>query len=86
MILDNINFNGYDIQAEDMYLKWKLPKETEFNPDNRLRCRSEITALFPYHDRLFIVTLNGCLFRVGTPMMGDFYLTEYTIVKSTEEE
>jgi len=86
MILDNINFKGYDIKVDNMDLKWKSPQATEFHPDNLLRCKSEITSLFPLMDRLFITTLNGCLYRILFPSMGPLYLEERMIMKSIRLE
>jgi len=81
MILDRIEFKRHDIEIRNDELLWKYKGEAGFNAENMLRCNSEITSLFPLMDKLFITTLNGCLYRVLFPDMGPLYLSEYMIKK-----
>lgn len=81
MIAHTITFAGYEIQVIDMELQWK-PKDTpDFELENCIVCRSEIVSLFPYQDHLYISTLNGCLYQIQFPPMGNIHRQRFKIVK-----
>lgn len=85
MIAHTITFNYYKIEVIDMELRWCSARKSTFLPEDKLRCKSEIVSLFPYQDHLYISTLNGCVYLVCFPLIGDLYLERFKIVRSEDD-
>ena len=84
MIVNTITFQRYKIEVVDQELRWCPVNKDIFLPENKLWCSSEIVSLFPYQDQLYISTLNGCLYRIGIPLMGNLFLEPHEIVRSKD--